>query len=90
MYIKEERSLWSAVLALYNITWGQCSSMIQNRLELLIEYHKIRKDSNIADLLKEIRGVSNELEISVNAYDALDEEKRKYYTYSQQTDDSNT
>ena len=44
----------------------------------------------IAKLLVEIRGVSNELEVSSNVYDALDEVKRKYYTYFQQTEDTNT
>ena len=82
MYIKEERSLRSAVVSLYNIMWGHCSPMMQNRLESLIKYHKIRKDSNTPDLLKEIRGFSNELEVSANVYDTLDEAKRKYYTYS--------
>jgi len=34
--------------------------------------------------------VSNELEVSSNVYDAIDEAKRKYYTDFQQTEDSNT
>ena len=47
----------SVVVALYNVTWGQCSPMIQNCLESLDDYIRIRKESNIANLLKEIRGL---------------------------------
>jgi len=50
----------------------------------------MRKEFNIAELLKEIRGVGNELEVSSNLYDTLDETKQKYYTYYQQTEDTNT
>ena len=78
------------VVALYNVTWGQCNPMMKNRLESLGEYNRIRKESNVADLRKEIRGVSNKLKVSANVYDTLDEAKRKYYTYFQQTEDSNT
>ena len=39
---------------------------------------------------RRLGGVSNKLEVNDNVYDALDEAKRKYYTYFQQTEDSNT
>ena len=34
MYVKEVSSLRSATRALYYIAWGQCSALMQNRLEL--------------------------------------------------------
>ena len=82
LFIKKERSLRSAMVVLYNVTWGRYSPMMQNRLESLAGYAIIKKESKIAELLVEIRGVSNELEVSSNVYDALDEAKRKYYIYS--------
>lgn len=47
LFIKEERSLKSVIIALYNVTWGQCSPMMQNHLELLAGYGPMRKDSDI-------------------------------------------
>ena len=71
----------SAIVSLYNVTWGQCSPMMQNLLESLPGYAIIKKESKLAELLEEIKGVSNELEVSSNVYDVLHEAKRKYYTY---------
>ena len=90
LFIKEEINLKSAMTALYNMKWGQFSPMTKDRLESLLDYDTIRKDSNVASLLKEIKGVSNKLEVSSNVYDTLDEAKRKYYSYSQQFEDTNT
>ena len=56
-----------AMIALYNATWGQYIAMMQNQLE------KIIKDCNLVTLLKEIRKISNELEVSAKVYDALNE-----------------
>ena len=35
LFIKEERSLRSATVVFYNMTWGQCSTMMQNQLKSL-------------------------------------------------------
>ena len=43
LFIKEERSLRSATMALYNVTWGQCSPMMQNRLEPVASYIDIKR-----------------------------------------------
>ena len=74
---------------MYNITWGQCSAMIQNRLESGMNYEIINAHADIAELLKEIRNISNELKVSDNVYDVLYEVKRKYFPYSQQYDKPN-
>jgi len=50
----------------------------------------MRKESDIAQLFKNIRGAIKKLEVSSNVYDALNEAKRKYYKYFQQIDDTNT
>ena len=41
--------------------------------------------ADVATLLQEIRGISNELQVSVNVYDALDEAKGRYFRYYQET-----
>ena len=74
-FIKEERILRSATMALYNVTWRQCSPMMQNRLESSVSYIRIKSESKVTSLLIEIKGVSNELEASSNVYDAIDEAK---------------
>ena len=43
----------------------------------------------MANILTKIRGVSNEVEVSSNVYDTLDEIKRRYYNDYQGDDDSN-
>ena len=62
--------------------------MMQNRLESLPDYNRVKKEADLAQLLKEVRKVSNELEVSTNVYDALDEAKRKYLAYYQQNEES--
>ena len=34
-YVKEEKSLEDSLTDIFNVTWGQCSAMTQNKLELL-------------------------------------------------------
>ena len=60
--------------------------MMHNRLESLSDYERIRIEADLAQLLKEIRKVSNELEVSANVYDALDKANRKYFAYYQQNE----
>lgn len=88
-FVKEEKSMEDSLTALYNITWGQCSAMMQNRLESLLDYKIINKYADVATLLKEIRNISNELQVSANVYNALDEAKGKYYRYYQDHAESN-
>ena len=42
LFIKEERNLRSATVVIYNVTWGQCSTMMQNQLKSLSAYHTDR------------------------------------------------
>lgn len=55
-----------SLTALFNITWGQCSAMIKNILKSLSEYSEMNINADVAKLLKEIRNISNELQVSVN------------------------
>ena len=53
---------------------------MKNRLEAGQGFKIIKDNGYIAKLLTEIRGVSNEVEVSSNVYDALDEIKRRYFS----------
>ena len=55
----------------------------------LSSWEDINKEANVARLLKEERNINNELQVSVNIYDALDESKRKYFAYYQSYEESN-
>ena len=46
-------------------------------------------EADISTLLREIRSISNELQVSADIYDALDESKRKYFSYYQDYSESN-
>ena len=74
---------------LENVIWGQYSKLMKHRLEAAQGFKIIKDSGNIANLLAEIRGVSNEVEVSSNIYDALDEIKRRYYNYYQGNYDRN-
>ena len=78
--MKEEKSMEDSLTGLYNISWGQCSDIVHNRYESLINYESMNASFDEVELLMEIRNISNELQISANVYDPLDESKRKYYT----------
>jgi len=88
-FVKEEKSMEDSLTAMYNITWGQCSAIMQNRLESVTKYERINADADIAELSKEIRNISNEFQVSANIYDALDEVQRNYFSYFQQYNESN-
>ena len=64
------------MVAVYNIAWGQCSALMQNRLESLEDYNDMKRAHDVTKLLKEIRKISNKLQVSANVYNAPDEVKR--------------
>ena len=46
-------------------------------------------DTDVASLLREIRNISNKLQVSANVYDALNKTKTKYFKYYQDIEESN-
>ena len=46
-------------------------------------------DTDVASLLREIRNISNKLQVSANVYDALNKTKTKYFKYYQDLGESN-
>ena len=49
----------------------------------------MQKAGDVTTLLKDIRGISHQLETNTSVYNALDEAKRRYYTYCQGDDETN-
>ena len=88
-YAKESAAFKFTVRSLFNVIWGQCSQMMKRKLKGHENMKKVEKDGNAAELLKMIRGVSREVDINASIYDAIDEAKRKYYTYHQQPYEDN-
>ena len=73
-YTKDKKSLESTLVSLYNVVWGQCSKLLQNKLKANPLYD---------DLKKEIKLLSNKIEENTSAYDTLHKAKSKFYRYQQ-------
>ena len=82
-WIKNMNSLKATSQSLYNIIWGKCSKLIQNKL-IVVEHFEddIKVNGDVTKLLKEMRGVSHQMESNTSVYDAVDKAKIRYYEYS--------
>ena len=78
----------TALASLYNVVWGQCSKLLQNKLKSSSQYTTFDTNSDVAALLKEFKTLSNKLEENTSTYDALHEAKVKFYLYQQSEDES--
>ena len=89
LWIKDESSLRATTQSLYNIVWGQCSKLMQNKLKAVANFQDTENAGDVTTLLKDIRGISHQLETNTSVYDSLDEAKRLYYAYKQGEDETN-
>jgi len=62
---------------------------MQNNLLAVKEFEDIETTGNVTRLLKEVRGVSHQMENNASIYDAINEAKMKYYEYRQGDHDNN-
>ena len=88
-WIKATDALDSTLRSLYNIVWGQCSTLMQNKLKASGKFDERDTNGDVTWLLKEIRSVSHQLEANVSLYDSVDEAKKSYYLYKQAPEDAN-
>jgi hypothetical protein len=88
-WIKETNSLKATLQSLYKVVWGQCSKLMQNKLKALKHFQDMENKGDVTTPLKEIRGISHQLESNTSVYDSLDEAKRRFYAYKQSEEDSN-
>ena len=80
-YTKDKKSLESTLVSLYNVVWGQCSKLLQNKLKANPLYDDFNNSSDVVTLLKEIKLLANKIEENTSTYDALHEAKSKFYKY---------
>ena len=87
-YSKDKKSLESTLVSLYNVVWGQCSKLMQNKLKANPKYDTFNNASDVVTLLKEIKLLSNKIDENTSMYDALHEAKAKFYRYQQADNES--
>ena len=87
-YVKDKKSLDTTLASLYNVVWGQCSRLLQNKLKSSSKYLDFDNNCDVATLLNEIKILSSKLEENTSVYDALHEAKAKLDQYQQSENDS--
>ncbi len=87
-YMKRLDMMESNIRGIYAIVWGQCSSMMQWKLESLDEYTTKSSECDCVWLLKEIQGSTHRFEGTRYVFISLDDAWSNFYMYGQGTDQS--
>jgi hypothetical protein len=82
-YMKRTDKMESNLRGIYAIVWGQCSPMMQSKLESLDEYSKRSTDCDCVWMLKEIQGITHRFKGTRNVFISLDDAWCSYYSYHQ-------
>ena len=77
-YVEKGERLKSTLTSLYYVTWGQCSKLQKNKLKGQKVFKTIEKRTDVSGLLKEIKGISNKVEESMNIFDSIDEIQKRF------------
>ena len=85
-----EMRLKQTLHAMYTIIWGQCSQLMKTQVQACATFEKMKKDSDAALLLREIRGISYKFDLHISVYEAIDEAHKRLINCRQQPHDSNT
>jgi hypothetical protein len=83
MYMKRSDLMESNTRAIYAIVWGQCSPMMQSKLESLDYYDMKSTACDCVWLLQEIQGITHRFEGTRNVFISLDDAWSSYYAYMQ-------
>jgi hypothetical protein len=83
MYMKRTDLMESNTRAIYAIVWGQCSPMMQSKLESLEDYNTKSIACDCVWLLQEIQGITHRFEGTRNVFISLDDAWSSYYAYRQ-------
>jgi hypothetical protein len=78
----------SNVRGIYTTVWGQCSHIMQSKLELLDEYDIKSDKCDCIWFIKEIQRITHRFEGTRNVFISLDNAWSSYYAYSQGADQS--
>jgi hypothetical protein len=81
--IKRTNYQESNARAIYAIVWGQCSPMMQSKLESLDDYTAKSAACDCSWILKEIQGITHRFEGKHNVFISLDDAWTSYYTFRQ-------
>jgi hypothetical protein len=87
-YMKRTDMMESNVRGIYAIVWGQCSPMMQSKLESLDDYETKSNECDCVWILKEIQGITHRFEGTRNVFISLDDAWTSYYTYQQSANQS--
>jgi hypothetical protein len=83
MYMKQTDLMGSNTRAIYAIVWGQCSPMMQSKIESLDHYDTKSTACDCVWLLHEIQGITHRFEGTINVFISLDGAWSSYYAYRQ-------
>ena len=72
-YMKRVDMMESNLRGVYAIVWGQCSQMMQSKLESLDNYETKSTSCDCIWLLKEIQGITHRFEGTRKVFDSLDD-----------------
>jgi hypothetical protein len=78
-YMKRVDLLESNNRAIYTIDWGQCSPMMQSKVESLDAFESKSSTCDCIWLLKEIQGITHRFEGTRNVFISLDDAWSNYY-----------
>jgi hypothetical protein len=78
-YLKRVEVQESNKHAVYSIRWGQSSTMMQSKIELLNDFEAKNTSCDCTWLLNEIRGISHQFEATRNIFISLDDAWENFY-----------
>jgi hypothetical protein len=87
-YMKRVEAIEGNSRIIYSVIWGQCSQMMQSKLETLPSYEKMRTNCDCASILKEIQGITHRFEGTRNIFVSLDDAWHRYYIFKQHQNQS--
>jgi hypothetical protein len=82
-YMKRVNFLEGNTRASYEIIWGQCSPMMQSKLESLENYEEKSGKCDCIWLIQEIQGIIHRFEGTRNVFISLDDAWSDYYAFRQ-------
>ena len=83
MYAQEKKNIQSTLRSIFNVVWGQCSTIMKSKLESKTNFKTSKQNKDVAELLKQIKAIMHQFESHTSIYEALDEAKRNFYLYYQ-------